>query len=248
MERHPDNPNRILVYGGEWQCLPLLERQSPFIEEYLAINRAVMFRAFSRAKGCLVILFELRFPYAYACPEHGLITDFFRRLKEQIKANVKARALRRGRMLDDRMDYIWARERKEALHSHYHVAIFLDLAVYNGLGSLDLAISQHSEYNLSPIVPAMASMAGRINRAWARAIGVPEASAVGLVHYPDNAVYRIATGDTDFVYSFLGLFRRLSYFAKSRTKDFTARGEPDWYGASRAPRPVFSYSRPLSHE
>jgi len=146
MYRHPDNPNLTLFYGSEWNNLPLLWRQSPFIEQYLQINHRVMRHAFSGARECLVILLELRFPYAYPYSERGVITHFFRSLKEQVRADLKARERRTGRKVACNLDYIWARERDESERSHFHVALFVDLKAYYTLGSFNLQVLVQDEF------------------------------------------------------------------------------------------------------
>ena len=234
MYRHPDNHNLTLAYGDQWNGLPLLGRQEPFVEQYLEINHRVMRQAFSYGRECLVILLELRFPHAYPCSERGVMTHFFRSLKEQIKADLKARHNRTGRNVSCDLDYVWAREQDSSDRSHFHAALFFDLAAYYTLGNLNVQVPAYDEFQMSPITPAAQSMAGRINRAWARAIGISEEQGVGLVHYPKNAEFRMGCNrGMNFEYEFFDLFRRLSYLTKTRTKDYTQHGVTDWYGSSR---------------
>lgn len=236
--RHPYNPNLTLIYGSEWQGMSLLWRQEPFIEQYLQINHFVIRHVFREGRSCLVVILILRFPYAYPCPEHGVMTAFFRSLKEQIRADINARTGKSGRQICCDLDYIWTREQSSNSndHSHYHVALFIDLEAYYRIGSLNQSPVVLDEERVSPIIPRAKSLAERINRAWARAIGIQDWQAVGLVQFPDNAEYRLKPHDPEFFEGYLALFKRLSYFAKARSKDYTQRGGPDWYGSSHVPR------------
>lgn len=236
--RHPYNPNLTLIYGSEWQGMPLLWQQQPFIEQYLQINHYVIRHVFREGRSCLVVILILRFPYAYPFPEHGVMTAFFRSLKEQIRADINARTGKSGRQICCDLDYIWTREQSSNSndHSHYHVALFVDLEAYYRIGSLRQSPVVLDEERVSPIIPRARSLAERINRAWARAIGIQDWQAVGLVQFPDNAEYRLKPHDPEFFEGYLALFKRLSYFAKARSKDYTQRGVPDWYGSSHVPR------------
>jgi len=166
------------------------------------------------------------------------MTAFFRSLKEQIRADINARNGKSGRQICCDLDYIWTREQSSNSndHSHYHVALFIDLEAYYRIGSLNQSPVVLDEERVSPIIPRARSLAERINRAWARAIGIQDWQAVGLVQFPDNAEYRLKPHDPEFFEGYLALFKRLSYFAKARSKDYTQRGVPDWYGSSHVPR------------
>lgn len=153
--RHPYNPNLTLIYGSEWQGMSLLWRQEPFIEQYLQINHFVIRHAFREGRSCLVVILILRFPYAYPCPEHGVMTAFFRSLKEQIRADINARNGKSGRQICCDLDYIWTREQSSNSndHSHYHVALFIDLEAYYRIGSLNQSPVVLDEERVSPIIP-----------------------------------------------------------------------------------------------
>lgn len=245
MQCHPNYPNLKLVYGNEWRGLPLLVNQAPFGERYLEINLSVMKQAISRHRRTFVALFILRFPYGYAIPANGCISRFIKSLKAQIVADLNARHSETGRYLTSDINFIWARELADADNCHFHVAIFLNQDAYNRIGDYSLSGDLRSEFSFSPIAQRAASLYQRINRAWARSIGLWEEQAAGLVEYPRNGEYSLDVSHQDFVSQFLDLFKRLSYMAKIRTKDYG--GGADCYGASRhsASAPYSpSYSQP----
>ncbi|WP_439590338.1 YagK/YfjJ domain-containing protein [Hydrogenophaga sp.] len=61
------------------------------------------------------------------------------------------------------------------------------------------------------------NMANRIQEAWASALGLPLELTKGLVHFPENAVYRF---DPESPPEAAAFFRRASYLCKATTKQF----------------------------
>ncbi|MEH6784582.1 MAG: inovirus Gp2 family protein [Alcanivorax jadensis] len=234
MQRHPDYPNLKLVYGNEWRGLPLLPKQVSFGERYLEINLNVMKQAINRHRRTFVTLFILRYPHGYAIPPNGCISRFMRSLRAQIEADLKARHRETGRSLTCDLNFLWAREIADSDNCHFHVAIFLNQDAYHRTGNYSLPIrSRRCEYCTSPIRDRATNLSQRISRAWATAIGVTEDQVTGLVDYPKNSDFHLDENEADFEFQFLRLFRRLSYYAKIRTKDY---GESaDCYGSSRTP-------------
>lgn len=231
MSRHQDYPNLRLVFGDEWRGLPLLGKQAPFGERYLEINLNVMKHSMERHRRTFAVLFVLRFPYGYAIPANGVISRFVRSLKAQVAANLNARHASSGKRLQSAVHCIWAREKNLSDHCHFHVALFLNMDVYNRIGHYSLPVTPESGFSFSPIRSRAISLHHRLARAWAGALGLTEEQGVGLVDYPRNAEFHLDGADMDFPFKFINLFRRLSYMAKTRTKDYGSGA--DCYGSSR---------------
>ncbi len=231
MSRHQDYPNLKLVYGDEWRGLPLLGSQAPFGERYLEVNLNVMRQAIERHRRSFVVLFVLRFPYGYAIPANGLTGRFMKSLKAQISADMNARYQAAGRRLQCNATCVWARERSCSENCHFHVALFLNRDVYNSTGNYALPGCLDLNAFYSPGRPRAISLHHRLTRAWASALAITEGQGVGLVDYPRNAEFHLDAHAMNFPFDYSTLFRRLSYMAKIRTKDFG--GGADCYGSSR---------------
>lgn len=231
MQCHPEYPSLKLIYGNDWRGLPLLANQAPFGERYLEININVMKQAISRHRRTFVAMFILRFPYGYPLAPNGCISRFFKSLKAQIAADLNARQRETNRYLTCDLNYLWARELADADNCHFHVAIFLNHDAYHQVGRYSLPENPFHEFSFSPIRPRALSLFERISRAWAGAIGLREEQAIGLVEHLKNGEYRLDESHEEFAFQYFDLFRRLSYFAKIRTKDYG--GGADCYGSSR---------------
>lgn len=232
MSRHQDYPNLKLVYGDEWRGLPL-GKQAPYGERYLQVNLNVMRNAIERHRRSFVVLFVLRLPCGYAIPANGLISRFMKSLKAQVRADLNARSNESGRRLQSDVTCLWAREKSGAENCHFHVAIFLNRDVYNSIGNYELQWCLEGYDFFAPGRPRAGSLHHRLTRAWATALGIVEEAGVGLVDYPRNAEFHLDAYGADFPFAFSALFRRLSYMAKIRTKDY--RAGADCYGGSRVP-------------
>ena len=231
MSFHSPYPSLKLVYGSEWRGLPLLERQQPFGERYLEINLDIMKAAMTSQNRCFIVLLVLRLPYAYPIPPNGLITRFRKSLKSQVDADLHARSIRRDRSVKSDVHLVWTREKWQSDNCHFHVAVFLNGDAYNGVGSYVLPdVGERYQY----FVPGRAravSLHHRLTRAWASALGLTEEQGNGLVEYPNNSQFRVDSNAAGFQSDYFELFKRLSYMAKIRTKDFG--GGADCYGSSR---------------
>lgn len=233
-QRHPLNTNLTLVYGDEWRGLPLLPRHQPFVEQYLQVNLDVLRHVFGVHSRVFMVLLELRFPFGYAIPEKGVITRFTRSLNAQLEADLKARRSLGGRRLRCRTTYVWARERKDSAHSHYHVALFFNHDAYHCLGKFPSNGNGEDRDVPRPVIAERATnTSARLSRAWASALGVAEWEAGGLIHYPDNPTYTLDIARVDFITDYAQLFKRLSYMAKAATKDYGSY--LNCYGSSRTP-------------
>ena len=98
---------------------------------------------------------------------------------------------------------MWVKEKGTAIQSHYHLLLLFNHDCYHCLGDFGAG-----EGNL----------AAKVKRAWARAIGYDVIDIGGLVHFPKNGSYRVITNAPSYSHDLQQLFKRVSYFAKVRTK------------------------------
>ncbi|WP_312595457.1 YagK/YfjJ domain-containing protein [Stutzerimonas nitrititolerans] len=127
---------------------------------------------------------------------NNVIKRFYASFKEKIKHDRKRARLTNSRAHDSDVLYAWARETAYKGQQHYHGIIFLNHDAYNSLGIFELG--RKNNYN-------------RLIESWASALQIPVEKAVGLVHIPKNAAYRIDACDRESQKTF---FKGLVIFAK----------------------------------
>lgn len=215
MDRHPDNSNLRVTNSSDWEGLPLLPRHGPYVIEYLDNILMTLKDALEDYPRTSVLRFDLRLP-SFRQHAEDAITRFFRSLKAQIDADQSRKAKVGRRRFPCRVRYVWAAERDRSSLPHYHVAILLNKDAYHSLGRFPTSESLGGD----SVEPFGSGMADRIVRAWARALRLDPASAVGLVHFPDNAVYHINMNGSALFEQYTAAFTRLSYLAKARTKRY----------------------------
>ncbi len=209
-KRHPHNPNLTLIEGTEWNGLPLLRKHSPYIEQYLEQILETMRRSVDRYRRTTALRIDLRIPVDSITPDSDVISRFFASLQAKINAHQLRKARFEQRVHSCELRYIWVRERNTAHHRHYHCCLFLNGDAYRHLGSFIKQEEQESTRN----------MANRIRSAWASALGYSWEESQGLVNYTRRGIYRVDANSPSLWGSYSGLFKRLSYFAKARTKVF----------------------------
>jgi len=209
-KRHPHNPNLTLIEGTEWNGLPLLRKHSPYIEQYLEQILETMRRSVDRYRRTTALRIDLRIPVDSITPDSDVISRFFASLQAKINAHQLRKARFEQRVHSCELRYIWVRERNTAHHRHYHCCLFLNGDAYRHLGSFIKQEEQESTRN----------MANRIRSAWASALGCSWEESQGLVNYTRRGIYRVDANSPSLWESYSGLFKRLSYFAKARTKVF----------------------------
>jgi len=97
---------------------------------------------------------------------------------------------------------------------HWHCVLLVNRDAYYGIGRIG-----SDEMN----------MYDRIVAAWNSALGLVPGGDLGLVHIPHNPVYHLDRNSDGS--DFRGLFYRLSYFAKARSKQYG--GSVNAFGGSR---------------
>ncbi|GAA6205391.1 inovirus Gp2 family protein [Thalassotalea sp. SU-HH00458] len=183
---------------------PVQVKYQPLIMNYLLINEQVLMKALSHHKRTCAMRFELKYPKGWDI-QHYAISRFIDSLRVRIKSDLARKNKHTGRNDTCILSYIWTLERSSSLGWHYHVVIFVNRDIYFRVGNL-----LNTEGN----------MYSRIRAAWASALGLSFEKSSGLVHIPNNAVYKIKTNDDNYHQQVQDVLYRLSYFAKVDTKQF----------------------------
>jgi hypothetical protein len=217
LHRHQLDPN-LKVYGGrEYNGMPIVWQQGPFIYNYLQrIDQAIQ-AALQDHSSLMAIRVDLRLPTQFYETNPLLKRSVFSKFIDSLRAKIKNRCTEteRGgiRFHRTKVHYVWTREFGQNGNPHYHCALFFNKQTFLGLG----------EFN-----PHSQSLYGMISSAWASALGMEGYLTDGLVSIPKNAVYKVRRDER-----YDDLFYRVSYFAKLATKQFGLASHN--FGTSRAP-------------
>jgi len=218
MKRHPVNSSLRLFNESTFEGLQLMPKKGPFIEQYLTRLMRTIELALDEYPRVLAFRADLRLPddvdLLSESDSDAVISRFLESFKAKIRHN-RANARKQNKYAhDSRVRYVWAREVGQRERPHYHLLILLNRDAFYTLGKLESDAD---------------NMINRLQEAWASALGVSPDYARGLVHIPDNPVYRIGSGrQTDPLPE---LFYRASYLCKAGTKSY---GTGKWgFGASR---------------
>lgn len=217
MQAISQNRNHTLHTNPTYKELAVMLDKGPFVLEYLQSLHEVIQRALANHRRVCGIRFDLRYPLSAGMEAGGSNNEAISRFIESLKAKIRhdrSRAqVQRPYAHDTDVRYVWAREIGQDGRVHYHVAVLLNRDAYFTLGQFT-----SSEQN----------MAKRIQEAWASALRLSTDQAAGLVHFPDNAVYRFELETPQQLQAF---FYRASYLCKVNTKHF-GNGQHG-FGASR---------------
>lgn len=218
MRRHPDNTNLHLHSGGSFEGFPIQADKGPFVYEYLHRLGVTMASALADYPRVFAFRVDLRLPSILQFPEqaytNSVIDLFLKSFKAKIKHNRYMAARNNKRAHGCRVRYVWAREVGSYGRPHYHLLVLLNQDAFYTLGRRD---SQND------------NMYRRLDEAWASALGVSVEAVSGLVHEPDNAVYRLHRHDQG---GQAELFNRASYLCKTATKVYGDGNHA--FGASRS--------------
>lgn len=202
--RHPFNKNLTIHQGGLYKGIPVWDK-GDLIWDYLVSIEAVIDKALREHPRTLAIRFDLHLPIVTNEFNSSLISQFFKKLNNEITKDCRAKKKKNGQVHKTALRYIWVREQNNSHSPHYHIVIFLNKDTYYGLGDYG------GEGN---------NLANRIMRAWSNALNVDAFSGRPLVHFPKNSTYRLIKNHASFAKEHKSLFYRLSYFAKTDTKQF----------------------------
>lgn len=211
------NRNLSVVYSSVFMGLPILNCRNGLYKEYLESNLEVMEYICRRYSKVFSVRIDLRLPSGYNPIDTNVISRFIGSLKSQIKADYLSKIrLSEGLVHQSELFNVWVKEVGENNNTHYHVCLFFNGNAYRSLGVFEFG--RNNMYN-------------RIYKAWASALKLNVYAVQGLVHVPDNAEYLLIRNQKGFDFIFQNLFRRLSYFAKTDSKEFGDRSRH--YGSSR---------------
>lgn len=203
---NPFNRNQALYHQSTFKGLPIQTAYGPFVTEYLNALYRVLQQALSANRWVCALRLDLRFPLSMEARDDNVsnayITRFIESLKAKVRHNRQRVKERDGRVHDTDVRYIWAREVGEDGRVHFHVALLVDGDAYFSFGKL---------------TSGRQNMVHRIQEAWASALGLTTEQTSGLVHFPDNAVYRF---DLNSPLEAAEFFHRASYLCKATTKRF----------------------------
>jgi len=197
---------------------PVQVKYQPLMVNNLLIHECVVMKAMSHHKRTCALRFELKLPANYLTTGNRIISKFFDSLNVRIKSDLLKKNQRTEKNYKCKLSYLWVCELSSSMNWHFHVMIFLNHDVYNCFGSL-----KATEGN----------MFSRIKSAWASALGLKFEELAGLVHIPDNAIYKLDSNSDNYLQQLDNVLYRLSYFAKTHTKPFGQGSNSRFFGYSQ---------------
>ncbi len=226
MYKHPTNKNLNIIKATTYNNFPLITPKYrgafEFIEGYLNTNFNVMNNALYTHARTLAVRVDLHLPRETPGEvidtfQEALITRFIKSLKSKIE-NYIARTNRNDKRAHySGVKYIWACERGVTGEDHYHLVLFFNHDTFRHPGVKRTGQEPSSLINM-------------IIGAWSSALKIELDDAWNLVTIPPGASYclrNMATPDK----SYCDLFKRISYFAKVKSKVYGENRNS--YGCSR---------------
>jgi len=189
----------------KYQNLEILFDLSQCNEHYLSRIKNTIDQSIERSKRLAAFRFDLRFPADYEGDADKVITKFFDSFKAKLNAK-EQRQIRLGkRVYPSNLSYIWVREKYKSNSDHFHVVIMLNKDAFHSFGKLN---------SVNP------NIATRIMTSWASALSLKDKNkdARGLIHQAKNGMFALNVNAVNYNETYKALFKRLSYFAKDRTK------------------------------
>ncbi len=184
---------------------PLMKKQAQYtyISEYLDILDTVLDKALSCHPRTFAIRVDLRLGdidplFGYT----DLMKRFIASLNSQIKAQQQHRARKGKRVRPNVLRYIWVKEQATAEQPHYHLILLFNHDVYHRLGDFD-----------SPN-----SLAFKIKKAWACALGYDVDEVSQLPQFPQGGTYRLDANAVGFDDDYERLYQRAKYLCKVYSK------------------------------
>lgn len=215
LHRHSLDPNLWIYNGHYYKGMPLIWQQAPFIYNYLQRIDETILGALTDHASIMAVRVDLRLPAQFDWKDDPNLRPVFSRFIASLKAKIEAREAQakreEKRFHSTKVHYVWTREFNQEGKPHYHCMLFLNKQTFLGLG----------EFN-----PNSRSLYSMISAAWANALRMDQGLADGLIHIPENPIYRINRRE-----KYAELFYRISYFAKLATKQFGTKSHN--FGASR---------------
>lgn len=205
------NKNLKIKAIDTYKNIPLVKKYNTerlFVIDYLDKIYSTINKALEAQKHIYAVRLELNFPKDIDTSKtsHGsIIKTFIDSLKSQIVANCKRRQKKDGRKRDFNIRYIWCKEWNSNKQPHYHFLLIFNHNTYFTLGRFD-----STRDNLS----------ARIQKAWHKALDkffdIDQKKLSASVSFTDNGQFSIKEDDEQAINA---LFTRVSYFAKTETKN-----------------------------
>ena len=200
------NTNQSLYTEVIYKGLPVMQSHGPLVEQYLGSLYAVIEKSFQSYRRVFAFRADLRFPEHWMLNQKLVANDAISRFIESFKAKIRhnRQCARQSNPYahDTVVRYAWAREVGQQGWPHYHVVFLLNGEAFRALGKFEFG--RDNIFN-------------RLQEAWASALNISEEIATGLVHIPDNPMYRMRADDPQGISDF---FYRASYLCKAQTKSF----------------------------
>jgi len=213
-----ENKSKKLHFGDSWNGRDVTNRHGPLSIDYLTRIHEVMEDQLSDTPRTLAVNIVLRLPGHLGDIDSAVITRFIKSINAQVAAD-QDRARSAGKRVHRcKVRYLWVKERDGSENYHYHVCLFFNRDAYYQLGTFPRY--ENRPLDDSEDSPNL-SVAGKIAKAWASALGMEPAHACGLVHFPENPTYKLRRNDDREIEK---LFFRLSYFCKIATKHYGTGG------------------------
>ena len=206
-----------LINTPTFNGYPIINNHGPLIENILNRNQLVLEKATASHRRTTMLRFELKFPNGYS-GSVDVISRFFDSLRYKLNNDLVKKTISRERAIKSDIHYIWVKETSALFGWHYHLALFLNYDVYNCFGSID---------------SSNVNMFNRISSSWSSALGLGSAATRGMVHIPDNPVYKLERASMSFYGDYCSVLYRLSYFAKIKTKPYGGDCRIRFYGTSK---------------
>lgn len=219
--RNSNNTNQHLYFKPTFKGFPVQTARGPLIEGYLKALHGVFVRAIESHQRLFMVRidlrYSLRFDLAPDADTNGPVIRFIHSLTSQLNHKENKRRKQGLKVNRHDMRCAWAREiGEESGVPHYHMVLIFNGSAYRSLGNYS-----------DPEAPGLYQL---MHRAWARATGVPEDLAGGLVSLPSNGHWYVKRSEQDFVKD---AFHASSYLCKAATKRFELGVH--CFGCSRRP-------------
>lgn len=205
-----------VISSSNFNGYPILLRHGVLIENILIGNEEVLARILSNHNRIAVMRFELKFPNGYT-GNVEIISKFFDSLRWRLKNDLAQKTANRNRTIHSEVGYVWVKELSAACGWHYHVTLFVNYDVYNCFGLIN-------GKNIN--------MYNRLLFSWASALGLSIDLAKGLVHIPNNPIYKLDCRSETFNEDIHEVLYRLSYLAKLKTKPYGDGSGGRFFGTS----------------
>lgn len=193
--------------------LPVMHTKGPLALEYLERLHKTIKSAVGQYSRVFAVRFDLRFPstmdFLDEYQSNSIIQEFIASLNSKNEHSQERAKARGSRVHKTRLRYCWAREYSQEGRPHYHFLLLLNRDTYFTLGNI------HSNQG---------NLLGRIQEAWASALGMDWIDACRTVHIPQNPSYPLTRQGPDFDHHSINglsdLYYRASYLCKLRSKRF----------------------------